>query len=428
MAFLFTKFEIFRENYIMNEGMMDNYEKHYSKTKLTLDEFEQIVKADPTSLVNDTQDKMGKYSKWLINLYLAGGFKLEDLYKATKYLKTFDKYKSKLSIKDINQVKTLPALFSLVEPHIDSEEPASNREAEKNIKKDAEKFYEDDDWTVIIPKSEEAACYYGKGTQWCTAATEGGNAFDSYNNDGYLFIFISKTKKDDQGRQVKYQLHIQSSQFMDVHDNPVSPNGIIPMRLFEKCMTKDNIHIGTYDYSWLKGELDHDKRVKIVEIAYNNKSRDAISKKFIEKILEGDYNLELGYYGFNQSSDLEYYLDEDMLNEIKESMKKDDTEHEFDIDTMSFDELYELLDDNTTFDSTMTRLKDVKRYADEIAWYNDFYKILDREINKLDNFDLMLISLGFENDDLQFEINEPNSGFDSDASKEDFKMQFKDYF
>jgi hypothetical protein len=55
----------------------DVYQKYYNQ--IPEEEFRQIVSADPTS----GEDKMGKYSKWLLALYTGGNLKLEDLYKAS---------------------------------------------------------------------------------------------------------------------------------------------------------------------------------------------------------------------------------------------------------------------------------------------------------------------------------------------------------
>ena len=59
------------------------YHKYYSN--IDRNTFNKIVGSDPTSTI-DGDLYMGKYSKWLINLFLNKKLKLEDLYKATEYL------------------------------------------------------------------------------------------------------------------------------------------------------------------------------------------------------------------------------------------------------------------------------------------------------------------------------------------------------
>ena len=189
--------------------------KYYNKTPQC--EFLQIVHADPTS----GNDKMGKYSKWLLDLYNTGNLKTEDLYKATEYLTVFNKYKAKLDRKDITQYNSLPDLYDAIRPYEDNAQAASKSEEIRNIKADgAEKVYEDDEWLVVVPKTEKAACYYGKGTKWCTAATNGHNMFDTYNQIGSLYVNINKKT----GR--KFQFHFETSQFMDETDLHISTENL----------------------------------------------------------------------------------------------------------------------------------------------------------------------------------------------------------
>ena len=187
----------------------DVYQKYYNQ--IPEEEFRQIVAADPTS----GQDKMGKYSKWLLVLYTSGNLKLEDLYKATEYLTTFHRYKAKLDRKDIGQYKSLPDLYDAIEPYADNTQAASHKEEIRQIKQNAEKVYEDNEWLVIVPLTKEAAIEYGKGTQWCTAATTSNNMFKYYASEGKLYININKKT----GR--KYQFHFETRQFMDENDRHI---------------------------------------------------------------------------------------------------------------------------------------------------------------------------------------------------------------
>ena len=50
----------------------------------------------------------------------------------------------------------------------------------------------------------DAACYYGQGTRWCTAATRGKNYFSEYHNESPLLIILPK---EPQYPGEKYQLH-----------------------------------------------------------------------------------------------------------------------------------------------------------------------------------------------------------------------------
>lgn len=73
---------------------------------------------------------------------------------------------------------------------------------------------------VIVPKTEEASCYYGKNTKWCTAATSTYNRFDQYNRKGRLYININKKTKE------KYQFHFESDEFKDSADGDINLDDI----------------------------------------------------------------------------------------------------------------------------------------------------------------------------------------------------------
>jgi len=52
----------------------------------------------------------------------------------------------------------------------------------------SEIIYDKDGVTARWAMDEEAACYLGQGTQWCTASTQSSNYFDSYNDKGGLVV------------------------------------------------------------------------------------------------------------------------------------------------------------------------------------------------------------------------------------------------
>lgn len=198
--------------------IQDIYQKYYSN--IPEDIFQEIISADPTYNPQKPQ-KMGKYGKWLLNLYKQNKLKDEDLYKATDYLSYFVKYYNRIENKDINKISDLPSLFNVIRPFKEAEdngeEMATSKSDEiRKIKEDAEKFYEDDTWLVIVPHSQEASCYYGKNTQWCTAATDSYNMFNQYYNKGLLYININKKTNK------KYQFHFETNSFMDETDTPIN--------------------------------------------------------------------------------------------------------------------------------------------------------------------------------------------------------------
>ena len=185
----------------------DVHAKHYPS--ILRDTFDRIVAADPTSGTG----KMGRYGQWLLRLYKGGRLKEEDLYKAKQYLSLFDKFKGRIERKDIGQYGSLPALYDAVRPFESGHSPSSKSEGERMVKREgAKKVYEDPEWLVVVPLTREAACLYGKGTQWCTAAETSDNYFDDYNDKGPLYININRRDGS------KYQIHFETKSFMDARD------------------------------------------------------------------------------------------------------------------------------------------------------------------------------------------------------------------
>jgi hypothetical protein len=171
---------------------------------------DKVASYDPTS------KKI--YVQWLLNSYLKGVVKAEDLYKSHDDLVLFDKFKNKLAVKDINKY-TPTSLYQAVE-YIDPESASSKRQEKQQIKTEgADVIMKGPDCTILKLKTKEAACYYGRQTRWCTAATDAENMFDHYNERGPLYVAMC-----EDGR--KFQFHIESSQFMDEQDEKIDVSQI----------------------------------------------------------------------------------------------------------------------------------------------------------------------------------------------------------
>lgn len=186
-----------------------------------------ITRADPT------QNK--KYSLWIATRISNKDPDLVQLLDenksasmiavVNKVLKYFDTLKNNRKISgadaDINKYKTFKELAEKTESFPEEEfisNKSKKRDIAKEMQKQAELFLSTPEYTVIVPKTEEASCYYGQNTKWCTAATDGDNMFNSYSRNGNLYIIIPKNPSYD---GEKYQVHFQSGSFMDEQDDEV---------------------------------------------------------------------------------------------------------------------------------------------------------------------------------------------------------------
>ena len=212
--------------YELDEATAEEVHTKYY-TDIPKETFDVLYKADPTAKDN----KLGQYSKWIIEKYkkltpaTQKRFISEDLPKLTDALTTYHKAKTlnKIDKKDINAFKTMNDLYDYLESkNINADELKSKAEIDKEIKDEgAEKVFENDEWRVIVPETNEAACFYGAGSKWCTASPSS-RYFDQYSAQGPLYIIISKKEKDASGRALKFQFHFQSNQYMDNSDRPVA--------------------------------------------------------------------------------------------------------------------------------------------------------------------------------------------------------------
>ena len=143
----------------------------------------QLEQADPTA--------NKEYTPWLAKMYASGSSYLEDMLSTAKeYLTKFHKLKKSNKLpsprNDIMRYADIGDFYSVMDEYSDADEkPLTDKGQAKEV-------YDDANMRVIEPEDQTAACYYGQGTRWCTAATKGKNYFDEYANDSPLFIVIPK--------------------------------------------------------------------------------------------------------------------------------------------------------------------------------------------------------------------------------------------
>ena len=191
----------------------DKYEKPYydaiQDAGVMAEIMAMIEQGDPT--------KNKQYSQWLARMYSKNIIPLEDI--QSKMLDALTKYatlKLRKKIKpqhaDINQMKLPSDLLIAMTDYEDIED--ANKEVDKG---QAAEIYADSSIRVIVPKDEASACYYGRGTRWCTAA-KNNNMFKQYHKSGDMYIVIPKNPKYE---GEKYQLHLHTKQFMDEQDRSI---------------------------------------------------------------------------------------------------------------------------------------------------------------------------------------------------------------
>jgi hypothetical protein len=231
------------------------------KPRLTKQELNALVQADPTTRLNDVdlenmskddykKIKAGKYVQWLIKQYLTlrterqqgeNGYDkevakiketfMEDLYKVTDDLKKFERFKGKIKgEKDINKL-TADQLYDAVKDFdltLATTTKAERKSAE--VHPGSKMVYDGPNWRVIEiedkgPVGKEAACFYGgnnQETRWCTSTPGTDQWFNRYIKDGPLYVLFNPNDTDVSPTtglpKNRYQFHFPSNQFMDKDD------------------------------------------------------------------------------------------------------------------------------------------------------------------------------------------------------------------
>ena len=178
--------------------------------------FSWLESRDPT--------KKKIYLQWILSCAVDRNVPFEDLEYLPDTLAVYEEKKRTnqlpLEARDINRVKTPSELDILLRGEETKQAAASDAETQAAMR-DSKLIYQDANWLIVIPRTEKAAQFWGRGTEWCTAWGDPRGLhpkrscrFDAYNKDGPLVVIINK-----QDPQERYQWHSASHQYMDRNDH-----------------------------------------------------------------------------------------------------------------------------------------------------------------------------------------------------------------
>jgi len=271
-------------NYQTEEGWFENWMEENSEKVIEL-ALQAMESSDPTP--------NKQYTEWLIRRYIDGSIsRFEDVLSTTadmleRYhtLKVHRKLPSALM--DIGKVKTKGQISDLDFSVSTAYNEFIKDKPEVISKGDANEILNNSEVRIIIPNDEESACYYGQGTQWCTAAKKN-NMFNNYHSHNHpLFILLPKNPTHT---GEKYQVHLLENEWMDETDTEVLPREVIERfantdlkSVFEKYDTDANSILEFLSWDVIENSIN-----EITKIIVNNK--DKIINDWIDDSIQANVN------------------------------------------------------------------------------------------------------------------------------------------
>ena len=217
---------------IILEGRKEDFAKKFSN-KFTEEQLRAIIDK------SDVLPGQHKYLNFLGKVVNPKNFNA-DLNIVVKLLEKFSTVSQNLSLKDINQYDKISTLKKVLDDY-------DNR-IRREIKTvdDADVVYEDNEMTVVSPKTHKSSCYFGSGTKWCTAASDSGH-YDRYNQDGKLFYFVSKTKptSDPTYKVALLKKFDGTETYYNAPDDSFRTGWIFGTEKLEKILSRINSYIST---------------------------------------------------------------------------------------------------------------------------------------------------------------------------------------
>jgi len=239
---------------LLKEGRKEDLKKKYSD-KFNEDTLDWILN------ISDLVDFNHKYTDFVLKTIDPESDIAWWVESTIDELKVFDKYQSQFEKKDINQYKSFDELQSAVSSF-------KQKEKEKELESQTEKIYEDDNFLVLIPKTEEASCKYGSGTKWCVTQKYSGH-FGRYTSGKQALYFILRKKGNQTEPHYKIAVHINelgNETWWDAKDNPMDRN---KLELFKEYFSEV--------YSTI---LEHNKEKRKIDINEVNKIFEKTDTRF----------------------------------------------------------------------------------------------------------------------------------------------------
>ena len=178
---------------------------------------------------NADPSKNKQHTQWILGQYKKKNIRQEDAPTINDTLTEFEKYKSKLDKRDINQYKSVGEVSDAILPHIGT--PITKKEETIDSIRHGHTLIHDDNGTKVYRLEPTEAGkkasqeIYGGGsklggahTDWCTAARSQQCMFSHYNKDEDALHVIHTPDGE------VYQAHVGTKQLMDRRNDDININ------------------------------------------------------------------------------------------------------------------------------------------------------------------------------------------------------------
>jgi hypothetical protein len=285
-------------NILIKEGRKEDLKKKYSD-KYDEEDLDFILG------ISDLQDFNHKYTDWVLKHILEYADVDIMAETAVDLVKDFDKYQKNLQKKDINQYLSFEELEKALEPY-------KEKEKEKELESQTEKIFEDENFLVLVPKTQEASCKYGSGTKWCVTQPSGGH-FERYTRgkQGLYFIIRKKGKQTEPHYKVAVHINdIGDEGWWDARDQRMNSEAVTLFKDYFSEIYSKIIENYKEKRKPNQKEIDKvfEKQDQIVEVGENFKG----SGKTLRSVLNGFERIP-DMPGKAMGS-LKIYLDNDLID------------------------------------------------------------------------------------------------------------------
>lgn len=280
------------------------------------DTFMELISLDPTYT---GKDSVGKYGKWLLNLFNRGKISEKDSEKIPTLLNQFTTYKNRIQNRDLNSYKTLDELAEILSSVVDDMStltPSQKTKFLKRIKSGKVKIDKSDDYEIVldtpnfivyVPNTHEASMKLGKGTKWCTAH-ENPEHYNSYTEDNGK-LYIIKNKKTGE----RWQYSDLNGEFLDEDDAHFNIAALMKKdaklsKFFEKFLGIDFCNFDgslIYNGKSIPEDFKNDiKHIKIIDGVDRIKNGAFYAFINLESVSMPDSITSIGYNAFENCASL----------------------------------------------------------------------------------------------------------------------------